>query len=231
MKKIKGKNENFFEEIDSEIKAYLLGYFAADGTVSKTNYISVVATIEDRCAVDLMKEFISPNSNLYYRHVTKGAINRKPQISLHITSSKLKEDLAKYKIINNKTKNGFSMELVPEELQHHYIRGYFDGDGSIYYGVSQNRNKVCVNFTNATREIFDEFILYFNKRNIDFKFETKISVKKNIYYVIAIYNKKDIKSFSEIIYKDANYFFQRKYDKFTFVNTVLTRGYKKPLTV
>ncbi len=231
MEKIKGKNENFFEKIDSEIKAYLLGYFAADGCVLKTNTVSVTATVEDRYAIDLIKEFISPNSNLYYIHNTKGALNRKPQVSIHINSIKIKEDLAKYKIINNKTKNGFSMELVPEDLQHHYIRGYFDGDGSIYYGVSQNRNKVCVNFTNATREIFDEFILYFNKRNINFKFETKISVKKNIYYVIAVYNKKDIKTFSEIIYKDANYFFQRKYDKITFVNTVLIRGYKKPLTV
>ena len=40
--KIEIKDENFFEEINSEIKAYLLGFFAADGNVcGKTNKLSL----------------------------------------------------------------------------------------------------------------------------------------------------------------------------------------------
>ena len=43
--KIEIKDENFFEEINSEIKAYLLGFFAADGNVcDKFNFVNTVVS-------------------------------------------------------------------------------------------------------------------------------------------------------------------------------------------
>lgn len=45
--KLKPVNENFFKKIDSEIKAYLLGYFIADGNIN-----SNLKRIELGCSIN-----------------------------------------------------------------------------------------------------------------------------------------------------------------------------------
>ena len=53
-------NHNFFENIDSEAKAYLLGFLAADGNVShNTNKITLHIGEKDVYVANLLKEFIT----------------------------------------------------------------------------------------------------------------------------------------------------------------------------
>lgn len=220
-------NEDFFEKIDDEIKAYLLGFFAADGCVhNKFGYIMLSVSVKDNYICELFKKYISPETEIKYSHNTKGTVNRQPQCTININSKKIVIDLSQFGIVPRKTFNEFSMKLVPIELKHHFIRGYFDGDGSCYYGRSKNRNKVCVNFTNSTKGILEEIKEYF-KDIINFKLETKISKTNKIYYVLAIYNKPEILKFWKFTYKDAIFYFQRKYEKFNYINTVLNSKIKK----
>lgn len=44
----------------------------------------------------------------------------------------MKKDLAKYGCVQNKTYIGFSFPSIEEKYYYDFIRGYFDGDGSIY---------------------------------------------------------------------------------------------------
>ncbi len=225
------ENENFFEVIDSEIKSYLLGFFAADGNVShKLTEISINISDKDIYICKLFQKYISSNINITYKHCNKGAINRQPQCRIGIGSRKIVKDLDKFGITPRKTFHEFSMELVPKELRNHFIRGYFDGDGSCYYGRSQGKNKVCVNFTNGTSGILKEIKEHL-KDDINFKLETKMSKTKTPYYVLAIYNKPEILKFWKIIYKKANFFLDRKYEKFNYINTVLNNNNKILLSV
>ena len=219
--KIEIKDENFFEEINSEIKAYLLGFFAADGNVcGKTNKLSLGISEKDEYIANLFKKYITPYHKIQRIHNTKGALNRQPQVVWTVSRKKLKDDLSKFGIIPNKTHSNFSLDNVPYEFKHHYIRGYFDGDGSIYRGFSKGRNKICVNFTNSTKRILEDINNYC--KDINFKLETKMSKNNFEYYVLAIYNKIEVEKFYNIIYNNSTFYLKRKFDKFNFVNTVVS---------
>jgi hypothetical protein len=226
--RILNKQEDFFTNIDSEIKAYLLGFIAADGYVNKEGRLAVGVSITDKYLPKLLQKFISPDTNLMYKKYTKGAINRKEQVIFRVQSRLLCNDLIKYNIIPNKTIYEMTFKSLNQDMKKHFIRGYFDGDGSIY--IAKDNSKVCLNFTNSTSNILKEIKEYFQDI-LNFKLEEKISVKKNKYYVLAIYNRKDIIKFFNEIYLNSNYYLDRKYQKFVYVNTVLNKENNKSLSV
>ena len=59
-------------------------------------------------------------------------------------------------------------------------------------------------------------------KDINFKLETKISKNNFEYYVLAIYNKVEVEKFYNIIYNNSTFYLKRKFDKFNFVNTVVS---------
>lgn len=126
----------FFESIDSEIKAYLLGFYVADGNVNekrKTFRISI--TESDKEIIDLFRLHISPNSRVYYHapYKVKGRNNKeyigKPKLSYDVNSSKLVKSLVNMGYGYNKTYLHLNLPELSDELMIHFIRGYFDGDG------------------------------------------------------------------------------------------------------
>ena len=80
-----------------------------------------------------------------------------PNVSLAFTSKQIREEFEKYGIVNAKT---FKLKHLPEKLSEEYlldyIRGYFDGDGSIY----EKRNSVATSFTCASEEFLREIQMY-----------------------------------------------------------------------
>ena len=55
------------------------------------------------------------------------------QVSLSITSKKLREQFEKYGIVNAKTFKLHHLPDIPKEYMLDFIRGFLDGDGTIYY--------------------------------------------------------------------------------------------------
>ena len=72
-KSFKEIDHSFFNTIDSEIKAYLLGFFYADGCVQNDGRISVRIQKEDECITKLYQKFISPNLLLSESNCQLGA--------------------------------------------------------------------------------------------------------------------------------------------------------------
>lgn len=224
------KNQDFFEIIDSEIKAYLLGYIVADGCISiepkKRNGIiysyskrlGFNSSIDDKEVIELLKNNISPNITIKeFNRSTKTTI-RKNQLNLRFSSSKIVDDLIKLNVIPNKTYHSdfiFPFEILTNENKIHFIRGFFDGDGSVAKSdISFVSTSVL--FLNQIKEI-----LLFNIPNITYRiyeiegitikyYRLNINIGKNIRY--AIYN---------LFYNNANYFLTRKKLKFNIENTVL----------
>ena len=97
-------------------------------------------------------------------------------------------------------------EKVPKELIRHFIRGYFDGDGSL-----------CV--TEKTRSIdvlgtYDFLYQLCLESGID---TNKIYVSKsksNKVFRIVLGSKSDLYNFSKYMYDDCNIYLDRKYEKF-----------------
>jgi DNA-binding XRE family transcriptional regulator len=127
VKRIHSCDHSFFDVIDTEEKAYWLGFMAADGNVATGRpIIKLALTRKDRDHVLRFAAALKSTHALTDYTTTTGHGGTK----FSVASPQLTAGLAKHSIFSNRT---FTLEwpdhLDPEYLKH-YLRGYFDGDGS-----------------------------------------------------------------------------------------------------
>ncbi len=131
-------DHNYFENIDTEEKAYWLGFLMADGSV-KRNQLWLTLARKDRPHIVDFRESLQSDHPIHDGSTFLSATGRTYEKSRFvITSDKMTDDLAKLGIIPNKT----SKETFPDidgSLARHFIRGVFDGDGSVGYYVRPYR--------------------------------------------------------------------------------------------
>ena len=101
---------------------------------------------------------------------------------------------------------------VPDELLHHFIRGFFDGDGSLYWNKSAftahstwKTPSYSINFT-STKEMIEWLIEIAGDGRI-----SKENRREKTYYFKLDGNKK-VRRFCDYMYKDATIFMERKYN-------------------
>lgn len=99
------------------------------------------------------------------------------------------------------------IEIVPDELRRHFVRGYFDGDGSLSYwtrhGVTKESRNYLLGFT-GTYNILDGINNFFGK---------KLVIKPhNEAYEINFGGNLQLKSFLDFLYEDATVYLDRKYE-------------------
>lgn len=124
-------NKNFFKTWTPEM-AYVLGYFAADGSMLKNSrgghFIEFTTT--DRHMLTMLKHACRAGQNISIR--PKRNTRWKQQYRLQIGSKKWFEDLSALGFTQAKS-NTLQFPRVPVEHLGHFVRGYFDGDGGVYF--------------------------------------------------------------------------------------------------
>lgn len=146
---------------ESHNGAWLLGFLAADGYLPLTNGASnrVVLTLAriDEEVLYKIKEELEYDGPIYQFESNNGF----PASSLSFTSKSLRKKIESYGIINNKT---FKLKELPKNLPREYmvdfIRGFFDGDGSIY--ITKDK-KVGMSFTGANQELLEDISQFLNQ--------------------------------------------------------------------
>jgi hypothetical protein len=217
-------NDTYFDVIDSEEKAYLLGFLVADGCCrlekrgnSYAKRIAFNNTIDDREAIEALHKNICPTSSLLIKYYTFQR-RKKPQYTLQWTSEYMYDMLStKYNIRSHKTLDKEFLipeDSIPDELWRHFIRGFFDGDGHI------GHNTFELVFT--AKPFMNQIVKWFS----NFRYRIYHIQGKTIDYwkfVVPIDDslKKVIKDF---LYKDATIYLHRKYDAF---NTEITYNIAK----
>ena len=143
-------NENYFDEINSEHKAYWLGFLYADGNVGTTdktckapNRLTINISSKDR---SLLKEIISDlNASTIeiQDYIPDERTYGTSQMSIvYFNSVTLCNGLIKHGCIPNKTFNLDMPNDIPNNLMRHFIRGLFDGDGCITSSGSSSSTPV-----------------------------------------------------------------------------------------
>lgn len=150
-------NENFFDIIDNEAKAYWLGVMLTDGSTSG-NLIRLSFKKDDEKHLENFLTCISSNHPI--KHQNKNCF---VQSCVSIGNKHMRDSLI-YKGIVSGNKRIFK---VSPELERHYWRGAIDGDGKI---DSATKTIGIV----GEKEICDAFRAFCQK-NVD----TKASVKKH----------------------------------------------------
>lgn len=198
-------NDSYFDNIDNEDKAYFLGFLAADGTIQPDGSIKIALSTVDKELLIKFQKVLETNYPIR-DSITKDGFN----VSTFVfRSSKIREQLAKYNIVRNKT---YSYSF-PENLEQNYIlsfiKGYWDGDGTICISGGYPRASLC-----SYRKVFLETVI--NKlENIYGIPSVKVLKKKdsNVWYFQ--YSKKSSEKLYRLFYKNSSYLFlERKYSKF-----------------
>lgn len=199
----KNFNEDYFENIDTEEKAYWLGFLYADGyNYEKVSRVVIGLHEKDICVLEKFKQSINYTGNILKYPQRKNVI-------LNLSSRKLSQDLANKGCPQNKTyKIRFpDSDIVPTYLIHHFMRGYFDGDGCItkynYFSVISNV----------------EFVIQYQQYLINYCNLSKLPIRhrwehnKKVGY-ITYGGINNIVKLYEFLYKDASIYLERKKDIF-----------------
>ena len=123
-------NINYFDNINSEEKAYFLGFLYADGHNQKTK--GTVRLILSKKDDNILKKFaylVETNNPIKYNVITiKG--KKYDSAGLYMNSVHMCKKLESYGMTQKKSLT-VEFPYINNKYLHHFIRGYFDGDGSI----------------------------------------------------------------------------------------------------
>lgn len=207
---IRGKkhfyNENYFEKINTKMKAYFLGLLYADGYNSGN---SVILSLVDKEPIIKLAEEVGYSEEIVLVQPRK--LTHQIQYKLCLNSGKMCEDLTKLGCMKAKT---FLTYLpndlqVPDEFKKHFLLGLLDGDGSIYI-----KNKVYfVKYTGNYELILGLSNYIFNKIGIKGSLVQEKQSQNKI-FKITIGGRHQVKKFLDYLYKDVDFCLERKKAKY-----------------
>lgn len=202
------RNEFYFNKIDTREKAYWLGFLYADGTVaSKTSAVSITSI--DREHLEKFKKAIGAINHLITDIYDNRWKNAKTLYRFEIKDKQIYEDLVKWGCIPNKTLLVNKIPNIPRNFVSHFIRGYFDGDGSLHYLKSTNNYRIS--FTSGSADFLKEIQKELEVSHLSLGHE-----KDSNTYQLQISGRKQVKRILNYIYQDSTNSIRldRKYEKY-----------------
>ena len=201
-------NEEYFNEINTQNKAYFLGLIIADGCIA--NYRKSFALSLDLKSSDeyILKKFsdeINGNNKI---------LKNRGCSSVRYGSKKLCTILFKYGVVPRKSKIT-TFPKIQKEFNRHIIRGIFDGDGTVYIRKdTSKKHDIRLEFGFAgTKELLTS-IKKILIQDISIS-NNKIVVREDRNISQLMFSKlDDIKNFYNYIYKDSEIYLKRKKEKF-----------------
>jgi hypothetical protein len=214
----KNVDVTYFDEINTNAKAYILGFIYADGCIYDKGRFGFCITESDSQILEFIKKEIRAESPIVITHNKKGSVNRKPQTVLRISSVKLVNKLkTEYGINERKTlRKGLIFPKLDEKLISAFLRGLSDGDGNIYF--KPNGNLLLKTIFRWTICMTDKpFILslkeYFESKGIKLSLVEKQG-KTCKYYVMYTSSKSHTEKLCDILYQTDGFCLQRKKDNY-----------------
>ena len=213
-------NRRYFEIIDTEEKAYWLGFLYADGYVMHSNgkyRLKVSLAYKDVFHLEKLKNSLESNVPIVKYQIKKGKCAGNWYCRLTHDSRELALDLKSKGCYQRKslTLTFPSEEIVPEHLVRHFIRGYFDGDGSVFMSNEKHWRyghifpvihfRFCGTFEFLSKI---QSILGMNGRL------THSRASENNVYELAFKRRKRARVFMHYLYDDATIYLDRKYQIF-----------------
>lgn len=191
-------NTRFFKDIDTEEKAYWLGFLYADGCVfSSKNRISLGIHIKDFDHLEKLKKSLMSNGNILI-HENVCVLNHH--------SNEMVNDLKRHGCGDRKSLQ-LKFPTMKSLLIKHFIRGYVDGDGCI---TNNCNGKVRLNIL-GTEDLLNSIQHIFNEQ-LDIPMR-KLQTPSNIHSLEYNGNIQATKIL-KWLYDDATLFLERKYEKY-----------------
>lgn len=148
-------DRGFFDVIDTEAKAYWLGFLAADGCVTDRGKkgLSVTLCLAERDAdhVERFRRAIGASNPIdRYQQINWGMTSSFARITIH--GPDLPRGLIAHGVHPRKTFTHAWPTLTGETLRH-YLRGYVDGDG--HFGIGRFEVAGTISFLEVFRDYLE----------------------------------------------------------------------------
>lgn len=192
-------NENYFESIDSDEKAYWLGFLSADGYIHEgKNTITLELQESDKFHIEKFKKAISATYPI--KEIIHKLDKEYTHYRITITSKKMVNDLAKYNVIQNKSLIFVPPKNINKNYLNYWIAGYMDGDGCLWQ--ARERFKICFTGTYETLSFIKNYFHSDNKISLEHRC-------KNTYkFVLDVDNSE--RFLYDIKYDELSYALERK---------------------
>lgn len=203
-RKVYSVDESFFAKIDTEEKAYTLGFIFADGNVMPSGLIRISIADQDVDILEKIKVAIKFGGEIHDKLRDESRMDQK---ELYICRKSMVADLAKLGCIPNKSLvlQFPTPEQVMPELLCHFVRGYFDGDGSI----SEHRANITSSYDFIQGLIK---VLPCGYTSTSQRYKEK-GLRESA-HSLNMSRREDYSTFLHWIYKDAKIYLDRKYKKY-----------------
>ena len=191
-------NISFFEGWSQEL-AYTVGFFLADGHMtdhSKSGSYSICFSVIDKDIIEKIAKVCE------YKNTVKKYINGTSiMYVINISGKSIWKFFESLGFAHNKTFTTRIPKQIPKELMNHFIRGVFDGDGSIIIG-----NNCYPKVSIVGSELFINDVA-----KIDIEYGSIAPHSRS--FAIRYYGQKAI-DFLNYIYKNSTIHMDRKYKRY-----------------
>lgn len=218
--KRKIEDESIYKNGLNRENSYILGLIYSDGCVSfdeHTKRYRITIAMNDFDIMDSIHSIMTPNKKLYsYKHP-----NGRSETYSVVSTNKNDIDFLFNIGIKPRKSLDITYPKINKNFDADFIRGYFDGDGSVYEsktytyyrGIKKEYKYKYFRFTTGSRL----FAYQLSKKLLEYNICNNItqdSRSTNSSYYVSIYKKDSVANFFNFIYGGAELYMNRKYDKF-----------------
>ena len=206
-------DKEFFKNIDTEEKAYWLGFVYADGYIRANNngtnkMFGIALSIDDKEHLEKLKENLNATYPINDYTPNPNSYSNKKYSRFQIFGEEIYDSLLSHGVFPNKT---FILEApdIDSGLQRHFIRGYIDGDGCI----TNSKDAFAVKIV-GTEKLLD-YIKDFIESNSVAKIHKYYRRRKDSKVsTLELGGNIQVRKFLDLIYQDARIYLERKYEKY-----------------
>lgn len=203
--------EDYFLNIDSDEKAYWLGWILTDGGISN-NHLEITLQIKDIHILEMLSNDLGVTSH--------GLRIYNEYVRFSIGSVIMCKQLAQYGVIPNKTKT-LKFPDIDSKYTTALIRGMFEGDGGLTLGTATRFNKQRgKSYTTLYQEMsftgtYDMCEGFQRIITTNTAIAPKNITRNHSIFRVRWSNKKEILQIFDLLYTGCNdHYLKRKYDLF-----------------
>lgn len=189
------RDEYYFNNIDTAEKAYWLGFLYADGCVSSSNN-EIEISLKDKEHLEKFQKAIKAVNHKITKIVDTRWSTETNIYHFSIKDAQLHTDLIKFGCVPNKTLTISAIPNIPRDYVSHFIRGYFDGDGSLHW--LQSTNNYRISFTSGSKTFLEDIRKELQCQSISIG-----HIKETNTYQLQISGRKQVERILNYLYKDS----------------------------
>lgn len=192
-------DDTYFENINTEGKAYFLGLMFSDGSVTKNQFY---LKLKDEDIIQQFKQELKTGAPI--RRIERPW----DAYILQISCQKLCQHLINQGCVPNKTRT-IQVPKLREDLYRHFIRGFFDGDGSLILHDKMYHNSF--NLTCASLKFLEQL-----RPIIASKAKTHGGISKEKKYEVwhLRFGGHQVVQIMDWLYEKSHFYLKRKYIKY-----------------